>query len=467
MIQYRKFLQICRKSEKAIEKMLANGERPENINLFDLMPREFLLREEQLRFRHWAYCRFPCLVPQGLFDSSFSAEDGKDGVIFSPSGEEPWPFPTSFDVNANAFSTVAKTFGHDFGLRLTCAKNIFSQVERETEGNSLYSPVSLELAIGLLSEGASGKTLSQLQSFLNSLDYSSVVENMRFPDTVKIANSLWCSSKYVLMSSYLTKTSKSYGALVSSVDFSDGSGVADDINGWCNEKTKGMIPQITSADKISADTLAILCNAIYFESIWCFPWYSCEGKFTCLNGDVKELDEFLHREENIYYEVENAKAFGKLYSDNIEFIGILPDEGKTIDDIDLVRLLSSKTYDYVVDAYMPKLNYSYSVDSLVDALKFLGVIDIFDADVSDFRCMTEDTKVAVSSIVQKCRIELDESGTKASAVTEIECADFGGAMDFEAPVKERKVVRLDRPFYYLIVSEDAGQVLFIGKVNEV
>lgn len=421
-----------------------------------------------MRFRHWAYCRFPCLVPKGVLDLSFSScEEEKDGDLFSSGCEEPVPFPTSFDVEANAFSPAAKTPGYDFGLRLTCAKNIFSQVERETEGNSLYSPVSLELAIGLLSEGALGQTLGQLQSFLNSLDYSSVVEKLRFPDTVKIANSLWCSSKYNLMSSYLTKASKSYGALVSSVDFSDSDGVADEINGWCNEKTKGMIPQLTSADKIKADTLAIICNAIYFESIWCFPWYICEGEFTCLNGDVKKIDDFLCREENIYYEIEGAKAFGKLYSDNIEFIGILLDEGKTIDDIDLVRLLSSKTYDYAVDAYMPKLKYSYSVDSLVESLKFLGVTDIFDADVSDFRRMTEDTKVAVSNIVQKCRIELDEFGTKAAAVTEIDCGDWGGVMDFEEPVRERKVVRLDRPFYYLIVSEDAGQVLFIGKVNEV
>lgn len=424
----------------------------------EYMPKSFILSEEQLRFKHWAYCRFPCLAPV-------------DKPDFLDSHEEDFPCPP-FDTECKFTEHPpfeAQPIEIPWKSRVDCAKAMFSQVERETEGNSLYSPVSLELALGLLSEGTDGQTLHQLQEFLGSLTYGdSVRAIMSVSKDVRIANSIWCNSRYRLKSSFLTTASRNYSALASNMDFSDGDWVAQEVNRWCSEKTNGMIPQIVSGDNISLDTILILCNAIYFDSIWSNPWGSCKDVFHCLSGREVELSDMLYSEEDYYYETDGAVAFGKLYDNGFEFIGILPDDGKVLDDIDLSDLLASKSYRYIVDAYMPKLNYEFSVGSLIDYLNFLGVTDIFDNKTSNFKRLTDGSdEVVVSSIIQKCRIELDESGTKAAAVTEIECADYGACFDFEPEQKERKVVRLNRPFYYMIVSEQAGQVFFIGKVNEV
>ena len=64
-------------------------------------------------------------------------------------------------------------------------------------------------------------------------------------------------------------------------------------------------------------------------------------------------------------------------------------------------------------------------------------------------------------MIQECKIIVDEDGTKAAAVTTAIAKST--AM---IPQKENvhKEVHLNRPFAYMIVDNQSGQVLFMGKV---
>ena len=72
--------------------------------------------------------------------------------------------------------------------------------------------------------------------------------------------------------------------------------------------------------------------------------------------------------------------------------------------------------------------------------------------------------VNVDTILQKTKLELDENGTKAAAVTAVimECMS---AVEEKEPVI--KNVELTRPFAFLIYDRSSDEILFMGKVMTV
>lgn len=364
------------------------------------------------------------------------------------------------------------------------AKTMLAKME-DGESNLLFSPASLEMALGLLSEGAGGATRNQLLGYLGHDSYSDVAERlleradevtvgqsgddnlellMGYKTALRMANSLWVNNKYTLKDEYLKTAEESYRATSQALDFGNPEESAKAINDWCDETTDGLIKEIVSPDTIVRDLALILCNSLYFESAWNEPWNVEEGEFTGADGITKTVPEFLSRTEDLYYETDNAVAFGKRYINGSTFVGILPNEGVTLADIDLDALIASKSTDYDVRASMPKLNYEFTSNALIPILQSLGVEDVFTAGADLSGIVKESDELFVSDIIQKCKIELDENGTKAAAVTMIAMKD--NAIFIEEP-PEIKEVHLNRPFYYLIMDEIAGQVWFIGSVNSV
>lgn len=363
------------------------------------------------------------------------------------------------------------------------AKLMFSMLDTEDE-NALFSPTSLEMALGLVTEGATGKTREELLKYLGTEDYSKVARTLLdhadevtvdttgddeefffggYKIALRLANSLWVNDDYTLKEDFIGVAQESYDASAQALDFGDGEGTAQVINDWCDETTEGLIKGIVSPDAIKKDLALILCNSLYFESAWNDPWNVAPGKFTNSVGEVVTPDEFLYSTEDTYYFTDNAVAFGKRYMNGCTFIGILPDENVSLGDIDLDMLLESKTREYEVHAAMPKLDYEFTSAEFVNFLQRFGVVEAFGSGAEFGGIVNESDELFISDIIQKCKIELDENGTKAAAVTAIMMTD--NAVEMKPPVV--KEVILDRPFYYMIVDEAVGQVLFIGSVNYV
>lgn len=368
--------------------------------------------------------------------------------------------------------------------------------------NTLVSPLSLDMALGLASEGAKGKTKEELLDYLGYADYGEfAAKYMRYIDPAinnsteadseieketlskennesgskyskifKLANSVWVNQEKTLKDSYKKNTEEKYHAQVENVDFGSGKDeTVKTINDWCKEKTNNFIPHIINADGVDESMAAILVNALYFEAPWEKDWKLANDTFTEFDGKETE-QEMLRDTLDVYFENEYATGFSKKYSNGMEFIGILPktEEEFNISELDLESFMASKevgTYD--VMALMPKLNYETTADEVKNILMAQGVKTPFDQDNADFSEMIEledGENIYISDIIQKCKIELDEGGTKAAAVTVIE-ARCTSALPMET--KEVKFVLLNRPFAYMIYDSNKDQILFAGKVVSV
>lgn len=96
---------------------------------------------------------------------------------------------------------------------------------------------------------------------------------------------------------------------------------------------------------------------------------------------------------------------------------------------------------------------------LTELLKEMGLKDIFSTDKTDLSGISEQP-LFVSNVLQKTKLELDEYGTKAAAITMV-AADGAGSPNGDM-IKE---VFLNRPFAFLIYDESENRIVFIGKVT--
>lgn len=99
-------------------------------------------------------------------------------------------------------------------------------------------------------------------------------------------------------------------------------------------------------------------------------------------------------------------------------------------------------------------------------LKDMGMPTAFDAAKADFSDMFDlcpEENVYIGEVLQKTRIEVDEAGTKAAAVTEIGMKGFAAPDKIEIPVK---IVILDRPFVYAIIDTENNYPIFLGAVTK-
>ncbi|WP_320966587.1 serpin family protein [Enterocloster bolteae] len=70
---------------------------------------------------------------------------------------------------------------------------------------------------------------------------------------------------------------------------------------------------------------------------------------------------------------------------------------------------------------------------------------------------SDNDNIYISKVIHKTKIDVDEKGTKAGAVTAVEVSE-GSAVQTEEP----KEVFLDRPFFYMIIDTRQNFPLFMG-----
>lgn len=336
----------------------------------------------------------------------------------------------------------------------------------------MFSPTSLNFALGMIAEGAKGETKEILDDYLGTNDFAAYAkeyldkikayntedESYGYQSKVKIADAIWLDNGLTLQEKFKNTVSDSFGAEVEAVDFSAAEKTCDVINSWCDKNTEGLIPKIITPDLINDNTGLCLTNSLYFESGWSGePWNVSD---TEESFGKKEKTKYMTCTGDRYYENDKATAFGRDYANGLSFIGILPnDEGDfNLEDLDIGGLLKSNPEYDEVDCKMPKLNFETST-VLNDMLSSMGLDNLFSSN-SDFSGIA-DQNVNVDTILQKTKLELDENGTKAAAVTAVTMECMSAAVENEPIIK---TVELTRPFAFLIYDRNNDEILFIGKV---
>ncbi len=249
------------------------------------------------------------------------------------------------------------------------------------------------------------------------------------------------------------------------------------INSWSDDVTEGMIPELVTEDALEGMHL-LLANAVYFEDKWEIPFDGHNTKteaFHTLSGETQVQMMHGNVEGCAYLESEGIRVLSLPYTGNFvmdvmipadksRYIGDLFDALSVEEQLSFVKSLQENERRVKVpDLALPKFAFDYHTEDLIGNCKQLGITSCFDPGTTDFaRIWQKDGQnLYVSLMFQKARIEVDEEGTRAAAVT-VGAMSEGAAMP---PDYEEIAFYVDCPFMYLIRDRVSGNILFMGIVT--
>ncbi len=344
--------------------------------------------------------------------------------------------------------------------------------------NVIASPLSFFLALHLLSNGATGNTLTALKELLGPVlgnpegaELAAAVcrelSTLNQQVELWIANSLWVNKNKDIKPGFVESAMRKYGCMVASLDALDPSSVPT-VNAWVSKQTKGLIPGIISY--IDPYFLLILVNAVYFKGLWDEPF---EVKLTTnrafyLTNETTKICQFMNQDDYFrYLQTDCFEAAALPYKGKrTNMYVFLPKVGSTTKET--VGYLE-KNWESVFGLFkarpglvsMPKFEMTSSHD-LKPVLQELGLGCLLKSGSAEFQNLNDRSDCYVSDAIQKAFIKVDEKGTEAAAATAITmmygCAGIPKKLKFE--------LILDRPFVFVIQDDISGMVLFYGIVEE-
>ena len=342
--------------------------------------------------------------------------------------------------------------------------------------NPVISPLSAYLCIAMLMPGAKENTMAEFEKILGA-DWEKVaalaasieaqLKNTGGSTKLDLANSIWTDDDKAVIEEEWLKTVKAYfGPEVYTADLS-GSEALKAINKWVNDKTNGMIPTLRD-ENYDNDTIMVLLNALYMKAEWAHKFdaeSTNDREFTRADGSAVTVP-FMNMYEayESYIKTDDAEGIMLPYDDGrLAFIALKPGSGDargyaaSLTGARLKETIAAAKADTFVTVNIPKFSTGYSV-YLTDALKAMGMTDAFDPALADLTGVGGgvDGPLYISSVFQKVKVDVDEEGTEAAAVTEVVIA--GTSLIVEEPI----VLTFDKPFVYAIADTETGVPLFVG-----
>ncbi len=347
-------------------------------------------------------------------------------------------------------------------------------------GNLVYSPLNVYMALAMLAETTEGETRQQILDLLNAEDIDSLrtqahaVWNANYSDdgavTSILGSSLWMNENIKFNKDTVDTLANSYYASVFQGEMGSEK-FNKALQGWLNEQTGGLLSDYTSDIEMDPQTLLTLATTIYFQAKWENDFekkFNTTETFHSPSGDI--FCEFMNQTDShgTYYWGDKFGAVKKHLQGSGYMYFILPDEGVTpqdlLNDDEALSFITSGSEEWEqsknlrVNLSVPKFDVKSNLD-LTEGLKSLGVTDCFDFSTADFSpLLKENLPAAISDIDHSARVIIDEDGVTAAAYTAMRLA--GAAM----PPDDEIDFILDRPFIFVITGSDSLP-LFIGVVN--
>ena len=367
----------------------------------------------------------------------------------------------------------------DFALAL------YQQLRAAESGNLFYSPYSISTALAMLYAGAAADTETQMAEALhftlpqatlhtgfNSLDLEleSRGEGAAGADggefRLNISNAVWLQQDFPVLSTYLDLLAVNYGAGLRLLDFIlDTEQSRLTINAWVAKQTEDRIKDLMPPGSITQDTRMVLTNAVYFNAAWLNPFNEKQTRsepFYLLDGSSATAP-MMHLTVHLnYFETDEYQAVEIPYDGReLSMVAIIPNAGQfeTVDaslDSTLVDTVITGKQNTYVSIAMPQWEYR-SKFGLSEILSAMGMTDAFIPGAANLSGIDGARDLFVQSVVHEAFIKVNEAGTEAAAATGIAA---GGTSIQPIPT----VVRLDRPFIYLIRDIPTQTVLFVGRV---
>ncbi|NXH83784.1 ZPI inhibitor, partial [Edolisoma coerulescens] len=324
--------------------------------------------------------------------------------------------------------------------------NLYRKIAMTHDNNVIISPLSVSALMGVYMLAAKGETYRQIVKGLNFHAVKDRVDHQHLPALFKqLIGNITMNEEFLLVQ----------------VDFENSTQAKLSINQNIKKRTKGKIPGLF--EEMDRHNKLVLVDYIVFKGKWVYPFNS---KFTEMETfhinkyrSVQVPMMFKSDKINSTFDENLRCTVIKIpYKGNAHMLIVIPEkEGDyiSIEDhltTELVESWLGNMKTRKVDISFPKfkLEQKYKMKKL---LQGLGIKKLFTRS-ADLSRLTDHEYAVVSQVVQKAVIEVDEEGTEAAAASGSEITAF------TVP----PVIKVDRPFLFMIFEETFKTLLFIGRV---
>ncbi len=352
---------------------------------------------------------------------------------------------------------------------------------KDKKGSLFFSPYSISTALAMAYAGARDKTREEMAEALHfpvdsselNREYLNLQEHLRKLQEkgnieLNVANAIWCQKGEKYLEAFLHTLEKYYHSGMHLVDFRTSPEEArQEINSWVEKETKEKIKNLVPRGALAPASRMVLTNAIYFKGKW-----------------EKQFNEKLTRPENFFVQTDRVARVPMMYQQSsfrmVEFTTFkaieLPYVGEelsmliflpnsknglvefekelTSDNLDSWTRILTHSRKIQVSVFIPRFTLK-SQFSLSSQLQAMGMKSAFLN--ADFSGINGKRNLSLSDVLHKAFVDVNEEGTEAAAATAVMVALTA------AVARPIPVFRADHPFVFVILDNQTGEILFMGR----
>jgi serine protease inhibitor len=349
-------------------------------------------------------------------------------------------------------------------------------------GNVFISPLSATIMLSMAASAGQGETRAAMLKVLGldvtadpSAEVAATMTRLARSDAnaqLELAQAVWAQDGLKLSPTYVAKLRGDYRAEVANLDFRS-AGAPGVVNRWVDEATHHKITELV--DDFPMETVGFLVNATYFHALWATEFKTAgDGDFHTFSGDTASLPTMRRNDGVIVLSTPDyqaallpykgarfsalillpkgelaPKGFATLLTEArwTEAMGYLHQAaGPTLGDRCTNQGFGDSGVTCDGTLVMPRFKVEYKKD-LTETLAALGMP--MPAGLPEF-C----DGCALTKVIQKTYLEIDEKGTTAAAAT-------GGSVASSAPIP----MVVDRPFAFALIDNATDAPLFLGAIG--
>ena len=357
------------------------------------------------------------------------------------------------------------------------AFDLYSELDKNEDGNMFYSPYSISAALAMTYEGAKGQTADEMKSVFHFPEenilrpnFAAIYDDINKENKeyeLKTGNALWVQKDYPFLEEYIDGVENYYGGKATMLDFvKEAEKSRQTINSFIEGQTKDKIKDLIPTGYLDETTRLVLTNAIYFKGIWEWEFDKTDTReqdFKTTSTNIIKTPIMSMNPEDAkfnYAQTEDLQILELPYKGNkISMLILLPTENLDLIEssltVEKLNGYKSQMEETKLDSIsLPKFEFD-SKYFMKNTLVSLGMPKAFSND-ADFSGMTGKKDLYISNVIHQAYVGVDEEGTEAAAATAV-------VMELTAMLP-MNVFRADHPFIFIIQEKDTGNILFLGRV---
>ncbi|MCF6240588.1 MAG: serpin family protein [Bacteroidales bacterium] len=351
---------------------------------------------------------------------------------------------------------------------------LLKQINKANGNKNIFiSAYSISNALAMTYIGAKAETKTEMENILfpnneNTIpqDLKALNDALSFNRKIELysANNIWIKQNMDIKKSFTKNLKINFNADIRQANFSTTDGIEktrNDINTWVEEKTKNNIKDFLTKGILDESTVIVLVNAVYYYAQWKNRFEeknTYQDNFYTIDGGKVKTNYMRSVLTIPYYKNNELTAIEIPYENNeASFIIVMPDNFENFAkkfDIQYFERITQRLENKKVRLSIPKFK-EESEYELIEYFKNMGMTKLLSSQ-ADLSGISGNKDIKISNIIHKAIIEINESGTEASAATAVI-----GSRSVTGS-KEVEIFKANRPFFYFIKEKSTGVLLFAG-----